>query len=82
MAPNDDKTTARVVSPNYKPSSNDIDITDLLKQKNPEFFNNMLRLLSGTPKGFRKKAKALTLDQKRVKKERRKRARNARKLNR
>lgn len=82
MAPNEEETTARVVGKNYKPSSSDVDITDLLQQKNPEFFNKMLKMLSGTPKGFRPSVKSLTTDQKRVKKERRKRARKSRKLNR
>jgi hypothetical protein len=82
MAPSEDETTARVVNQNYKPSSSDIDITDLLKQENPEFFDNMLKMLTGTPKGFRNSSKGLTSQEKRVKKERRKRARKSRKLNR
>lgn len=73
---------ARLVSKDYKPSSNDIDITDLLQNENPEFFDSMMRMFQGVPKGFRKPSKRLTINEKRVKKETRKRVKKSRRLNR
>ena len=75
--------TAKMVDDKYKPSSNDVDITELLRQENPAFFDNLIKTFAKAPKGFRGgTTKQLTNDEKRVKKERRKRARKARKLNR
>lgn len=79
---NKDQPTAYFVDKEYEPSSSDIDITDLLREQSPEFFT-ILDSIVGTRKGFRKQDKiTLTSQQKRVKKERRKRAKLSRKTNR
>lgn len=76
------KPTTKFVSEKYKPTNDDVDITDLLEKYSPDFLKMVKSLSSSENKGFRSQRIQLTSEQKRVKKERRKRVQKTRKTNR